>query len=81
MDLTNFLSLLDELFEVAPGTVTAESVLEEIPGWSSLTLVGLITLIDSEFGLTLSLKTILGCRTASDLFDRIDATLHQRAAA
>ena len=80
MDMDYFLTLLDELFEVAPGTVTAESVLEDIPGWCSLVQVGLITLIDSEFGLTWSLRTILSHRTAADLFDRIMAMLGQDAA-
>lgn len=81
MQKAEFLGLLEELFEADAGTITSESVLKEVPGWSSLTFVGLIALIDEEFGLALAPSVILSCRTAGDLADQVAAGLQQRSAA
>jgi acyl carrier protein len=78
MDQQKFLCLLDELFELDAGVITPDSALKEIPGWSSLTFVGLIAMIDEECGVTLPPTTILNCRTVSDLASHV---LQKRAAA
>ena len=49
----DFCELIDELFELDPGTATSLTVLKEIPSWSSLTFVGLIAMIDEEYGIAL----------------------------
>ncbi len=78
MDQQTFLSLLDELFETDAGVITPETALKEIPGWSSLTFVGLIAMIDEECGVTLPPNIILNCRTVGDLTAHV---LQKRAAA
>ncbi len=74
MDAPQFLAELDELFELDPGTVTPANVIQDIPGWSSLTFMGLIALIDEECGLTLSPDTILSCETVADLLKEVGLT-------
>ena len=45
---SSFLAALHDLFEVDAGTIQETSVLQDIPGWSSLTFIGLIATIDDE---------------------------------
>jgi acyl carrier protein len=68
MGKPDFLRLLDELFEFDEGTLTGAETLQEISGWSSLTFVGLIALLDEECGITLAPAAILNCKTVDDLF-------------
>ena len=81
MQKTDFLALMDELFEVDPGTIAADTVLQDVPSWSSLTFVGLIAVIDEEYGISMPPNAILSCRTAGDLANQVAARLPQRAAA
>lgn len=81
MENSKFLALLDELFELDVGTITEDSVLKETPGWSSLTFVGLIAMIDEECGVALPPNVILSCRTAGELAARVNTALAGRAAA
>ena len=62
----NFCELLDELFELDPGTTNGSTVLKEIPSWSSLTFVGLIAMIDEEYGIALSPGVIMSSETAGE---------------
>lgn len=69
---SSFLAALHDLFEVDAGTIQMTSILKEIPGWSSLTFIGLIATIDDEFGLSVSPTTILNSDTVADLLQAID---------
>lgn len=79
MSKTAFLELLDELFELDPGTISGSDELQQIHGWSSLTFVGLIAMVDEECGLTLAPKSLLACKSVDDLVGLLDG--HIRAAA
>ena len=81
MQHTEFLALLDELFEVDAGTIAADTVLKDLPSWSSLTFVGLIAVIDEEYSVSMPPNAILSCHTAGDLADQVAARLPRRAAA
>ena len=72
MEKKDFLRLLDELFELDDGTLTGDHALQEIPGWSSLTLIGLIALIDREFEIPLAPDPILKCQTVDELIALLD---------
>ncbi len=67
MEKIDFLLLLDELFELDDGMTRGEDVIQEIDGWSSLTLIGLIALIDREFEIQLGPESILNSRTVNEL--------------
>ncbi|MCA9073577.1 MAG: acyl carrier protein [Planctomycetaceae bacterium] len=71
MDAQQFLAELDELFELDPGTLTPANVIQDIPGWSSLTFMGLIALVDEECGVTLAPDTILSCENLADLLNEV----------
>lgn len=73
-----FQALLEELFELDEGAIGSDTPIREIPGWSSLTFVGLIAMIDEECGITLAPNAILSCRTVGDLTSLV---LQRRAAA
>lgn len=71
----DFSELLDELFELDPGTATSSTILKEIPSWSSLTFVGLIAMIDEEYGIALSPGVIMSSETAGDLEQKLQEML------
>lgn len=72
MDVAEFLEHLDELFELDPGTLQLSSVLEEVPGWSSLTFLGLIALVDEQYSVAVTPRQINKCVTVGDLYVTID---------
>ena len=73
MNATQFLAALHELFDVSAGTIHPDSVLQDIPGWSSMTFIGLIAMLDEDFGVRIAPGTILRCHTVEDLLDEVTA--------
>ncbi len=81
MEKTEFLLLLDDLFELDAGTIGGGDTLQDIEGWSSLTLIGLIALIDDEFDLRIAPDSILNCRTVGGLIELLDGKVIGKLAA
>jgi acyl carrier protein len=81
MQPADFFALLDELFEFDDGTISGTDVLKDIEGWSSLTFVGLIALIDEEYEVAIPPNSILACETVGDLLQLVEAQLNQADAA
>lgn len=81
MDQAHFHTCLDELFELEDGTIDASTVVQEIEGWSSLTFMGLIALVDEEYEVTLAPGTVLAASTVSDLWSAIEQAKTGKAAA
>ncbi|MFM9961015.1 MAG: acyl carrier protein [Planctomycetaceae bacterium] len=75
MNASGFLAALHELFDVSAGTIDKDSVLQDIPGWSSMAFIGLIALLDEDFGVRVAPGTILRCHTVEDLMDEVTAEL------
>ncbi len=73
MDAPKFLAALHELFDVSAGTIHKDSVLQDIPGWSSMTFIGLIAMLDDDFGVRIAPGTILRCHTVEDLIEEVAA--------
>ncbi|MDX1966179.1 MAG: acyl carrier protein [Planctomycetaceae bacterium] len=67
MDLAKFCLQMDELFELDEGTTQPTDELQQISGWSSLTFMGLIALVDEEYGVTLAPNAVLNCVSIADL--------------
>lgn len=67
MNREEFLTLLDELFELPPGTLTGEELLSELGIWDSTAALGFMALVDEHYGLTLSPKQFARCTTVADL--------------
>lgn len=72
MDVAEFLEHLEALFELDAGTLQLSSVLEEVPGWSSLTFLGLIALIDEHYNVAVTPRQINKCATVGDLYSVVD---------
>ena len=67
MGQTELVVELERLCDVAPGTLSQSTVIEEIPGWSSLTFLGLIVVFDDLYGVTLKPRQVHNCSTIADL--------------
>ena len=72
MDVAEFLEHLEILFELDAGTLQPTSVLEEVPGWSSLTFLGLIALVDEQYNVVITPRQINKCVTVGDLYTAVD---------
>jgi acyl carrier protein len=75
MNVPQFLAALQELFDVSAGTIHKDSVLQDIAGWNSMTFIGLIAMLDEEFGVRIPPGTILRCHSVEDLMDEVSAEL------
>ena len=75
MNATQFLAALHELFDVSANTIHKDSVLQDIPGWSSMTFIGLVAMLDEDFGVRIAHGTILRCHTVEDLMDEVAVNL------
>ena len=78
MSLPEFLVELEQLFELNPGTLESSAVIEDMPGWSSLTFMGLIAMVDEAYQITLKPRQIHGCITFADLHALIKVERNRR---
>jgi acyl carrier protein len=67
MERTEFIRLLEELFEMPAGALTGAEKLEELERWDSLAMMSYIALADEHYGVTLSPRKFLDCKTVNDL--------------
>jgi len=67
MNQPEFLCELDDLFDEEPGSVTPSTQFRDLAAWDSLTFLGLIALVDEQYGITLVPETVLACTTIGDL--------------
>lgn len=67
IDKEAFYGKLDEMLEVAPGTVRGSNELAGLDLWDSLAVISFIALVDSEYQVSLPAKEIAACRTVDDL--------------
>jgi acyl carrier protein len=67
MNRTEFLSEMDELLGLRPGTLRGDEQLEELQNWDSTALIGLIALAESTNGTQISPVEVVGCSTVGDL--------------
>ncbi len=61
------LALLEDMMELEPGSLTPETVLEELEEWDSIALLSFIALMDEEFGKTVTGGSLREMKTVSDL--------------
>jgi acyl carrier protein len=62
-----FLSKLEEILELTPGTLVGHEQLSELEGWDSVTVVEFLAFVDEEFALAISPKVVAACRSVQDL--------------
>lgn len=66
------LQLIEEVFDMEPGTLAPDMELSSIDEWSSLTKLSLIVMIDDECGKTLNNDDIKALNTIQDIMDIMD---------
>lgn len=66
------LGLLEELFEKEEGSLTPDTLLEDIEEYDSMTKLSLIVMVDDEFGVKLDGNTIRGFKTVGDILLKME---------
>ncbi len=67
MDGVEFRGELEEILELAPGTLTGTEALDDLGGWDSMAVLGVIALADQKLGTVLSAATLMECKTVEEL--------------
>ena len=67
------IALFEEVMELEEGTLQQDDVLEEYDEWDSVTILGIISLIDEEFGKTVTGKEVRDIKTVSGLLDMMES--------
>jgi acyl carrier protein len=72
MEIKEFIAKLDEvLADTDLSTITPETKLEDIDEWSSLSALGLMTMVDMEYDVDLEADDIRNAVTIQDIFNVI----------
>ena len=62
-----FLLELDQLLGLSPGTLRGDEKLDELPNWDSMTLIGVIVMVESTNDMRITPDQVVGCSTVADL--------------
>jgi len=62
-----FLSQMDEILGLTPGTLQGHEKLEELENWDSTSLITFIALAESNAGADISPAQVVKCFTVADL--------------
>ncbi len=71
MSREEFWAELEEILELEPGTLTGSESLNDLAGWDSMALLGVIALADQKLGTVLSAATLMECTTLQELTDAV----------
>ena len=69
MDTKEKLAIVEELLDVDEGTVTEDTVLEELDEWDSMTILSLMVYFDEELSKKISGDEIKELKTVKDIMD------------
>ncbi len=64
------LALMDEVFQVAPGTVTEETRMEDLEQWDSLNHVMLIGELEGRLGIVIPLEEAMEITTVKEILQK-----------
>jgi acyl carrier protein len=67
MSKAEFLAKVDEILELAAGTLQGPEKLEDLDNWDSVAMVSFIALADERNGARLNVKQLAACQTVNDL--------------
>ena len=62
---------LEELFEMQEGTLKADTRLEDLEEWDSMTRLSFIVMMEDDYGKKVSRAEILDFKTVQDILDRM----------
>ncbi len=64
--------LIEEILELEPGTITEDTVAEDIAEWDSLGQIMVIGALEEKLGLNISLEQALQIKSVKDIFTLAD---------
>jgi acyl carrier protein len=67
VDKKGFLILMDELLELAPGTLTGDEILKDFELWDSVALISFMVMVKEHYNLIVSPKDVWACSNVNDL--------------
>jgi acyl carrier protein len=62
-----FLRDFEELLELPSGSLEGSTLLQDLPGWDSLAIVGFMAMADEKYGVVLSPRQFQTCNSLQDL--------------
>jgi acyl carrier protein len=68
MSQEEFVRALEEILEMAPGTLSGSAKLADLENWDSVAMVTVMSVVDEKSGVQLSPRKIAGCATVNDLY-------------
>ena len=72
MNLQKFIAAFAEQFdETDASEITADTKFHDLEEWSSLTAMGVIAFVKTEYGKEITGKEIKGCATVEDLYNLV----------
>lgn len=72
MELERFITAFaDEFEETDASEITADCEFHDLDEWSSLTGMGIIAMVKSQYGKTITGKEIRSCETVEDLYNLV----------
>ena len=66
------IALLEETLDLDEGTLTPDTVLDDVDGYNSMAKLSLIVMMDDEFGVTLTGKDVKAFETVADILKRME---------
>lgn len=74
MELNVFISKLAEQFDDTDvSELTPDCVFQELEEWSSLTALGIMAFVKTEYGKTINGREVRSCQTIQDLFELVES--------
>ncbi|MEK4698979.1 phosphopantetheine-binding protein [Solibacillus sp. FSL R7-0668] len=81
MNLNQFIALCEDILELEEGTLTMDTVLDEIEEWDSLTRMDLVSYCDEKFNTTLPVEIFRDTEIFQDVVDKVkhflQVTVHE----
>ena len=71
MNSDELLGLFVEALEADKSTISMETLIADVPEWSSLVWLSIMSLLDERYGIQLSAREIRSFKTARDVVDCI----------
>ena len=62
-----FRAELEGILELETGAIMGSEILDDLPGWDSMSLLAVIALADQRLGTVLSAAAVMECRTGEEL--------------
>lgn len=66
------LAMLEDLFDMDEGSLSADMSLEDVEEYDSMTRLSLIVMLEDEFGVKLDGTAVKGFKSVNDIMDKME---------